>query len=266
MSADPSFELVVVGGGNMGAALVGGLLAGDTVARTSIAVIEPSAARRDQLVSMFPGVAILERVPSCAAAVVAVKPGVVAEVARAVAQAGATRLLSVAAGVTTAALEASTGGGVAVVRSMPNTPALVGAGVSAIAPGSGASDDDLAWAESILGVVGLVVRVAEHQLDAVTGLTGSGPAYLFLVAEAMVDAGVAVGLARADAERMVTQLFVGSSALLAERGDAAGLRAMVTSPGGTTAAGLGALEDRAVRAAFQAAVRAATSRSRELGA
>jgi pyrroline-5-carboxylate reductase len=265
MSAAASFELVVVGGGNMGAALVGGLLAGEAVGRTALAVVEPSAVRREQLCSLFPDVAVLDRVPSCTSAVVAVKPGVAPEVARAVAEAGATRLLSVAAGVTTAVLEAAAGAGVAVVRSMPNTPALVGAGVSAIAPGAGASDDDLAWAESILGGVGLVVRVAEHQLDAVTGLTGSGPAYLFLVAEAMVDAGVAVGLTRVDAERMVTQLFVGSSALLADRGDATALRAMVTSPGGTTAAGLGALEDRAVRAAFQAAVRAATARSRELG-
>ncbi|MFZ8997727.1 MAG: pyrroline-5-carboxylate reductase [Ilumatobacteraceae bacterium] len=266
MSADQSFELVVVGGGNMGAALVGGLVAGDTVDRSALAVVEPAAERRADLVAMFPGLAVLDRIPVCRAAVVAVKPGTVDEVVRAVAAAGATRVLSVAAGVTTTALEAAAGDGVAVVRSMPNTPALVGAGVSAIAPGSGASDDDLAWAESILGGVGLVVRVAEHQLDAVTGLTGSGPAYLFLVAEAMIDAGVAVGLARADVERMVAQLFVGSSALLADRGDPASLRAMVTSPGGTTAAGLGVLEERAVRAAFQTAVRAATTRSRELGA
>lgn len=266
MSIDPSFELVVVGGGNMGAALLGGLIAGPEPNREALAVVEPSEARRAELTTMFPGLAVLDRIPSSRAAVVAVKPGIASDVARALGQAGAERLLSVAAGVTTAALEAAAGPGVAVVRSMPNTPALVGAGVSAIAPGTGASDEDLSWAESILGGVGLVVRVAEHQLDAVTGLTGSGPAYLFLVAEAMVDAGVAVGLARTDAERMVTQLFVGSSALLADRGDPAGLRAMVTSPGGTTAAGLGALEDRAVRAAFQAAVREATARSRELGA
>ena len=265
MSADLPFELVVVGGGNMGAALVGGLIAGDTVALSTLAVVEPSAPRREQLTVMFPGLAVVDRIPSCRSAVVAVKPGTVPEVAVGVARAGARRILSVAAGVTTAAIEEVVGRDVAVVRSMPNTPALVGAGVSAIAPGSGATADDLGWAESILDGVGLVVRVTEHQLDAVTGLTGSGPAYLFLVAEAMIDAGVAVGLTRADAERMVTQLFVGSAALLADRGDPAALRAMVTSPGGTTAAGLGALEDRAVRAAFLAAVRAATDRSRELG-
>ena len=113
--------------------------------------------------------------------------------------------------------------------------------------------------------VGLVVRVAEAQLDAVTGLTGSGPAYIFLVAEALMDAGVAAGLPRATVEQMVAQLLVGSSKLLAERGDPANLRAMVTSPGGTTAAGVSVLEDRAVRAALISAVQAATDRSRELG-
>jgi pyrroline-5-carboxylate reductase len=113
--------------------------------------------------------------------------------------------------------------------------------------------------------VGSVVRVPEAQLDAVTGLAGSGPAYLFLIAEALIDAGVLAGLSRANAEALVSQLFVGSAALLADRGDPAALRAMVTSPGGTTAAGLRALESAGVRAAMLDAVMAATARSRELG-
>ena len=149
---------------------------------------------------------------------------------------------------------------------MPNTPALIGQGASAIAGGQRATEDDLAWAEGILRAVGTVERVSEAQLDAVTALSGSGPAYVFLVAEALIDAAVAVGLARPVATRLTTQLLVGSSALLAERGDPAALRAMVTSPGGTTAAGLTALEAHAVRAAFADAIRAATSRSVELGA
>ena len=173
--------------------------------------------------------------------------------------------MSVAAGVTTATISAAAGPGVAVLRTMPNTPALVGEGVSALCGAPGTDDDDLAWAEAVLGGVGVVVRVAETQLDAVTGLTGSGPAYVFLVAEALSDAGVVAGLPRATVERMVAQLLVGSAALLAERGDPAGLRAMVTSPGGTTAAGVRVLEDRAVRAAFIEAVQAAAARSRELG-
>jgi pyrroline-5-carboxylate reductase len=148
---------------------------------------------------------------------------------------------------------------------MPNTPALVGEGAAAICGGSTADDADLEWAEGILGAVGIVVRVPESQLDAVTGLAGSGPAYLFLVAEALTEAGVLAGLSRANAEQLVTQLFVGSAALLADRGDPATLRANVTSPGGTTAAGLRVLEEHGVRSAFLEAVMAATARGAELG-
>jgi pyrroline-5-carboxylate reductase len=202
-------------------------------------------------------------------AVVAVKPGDVAGVCAELAAAGVARLLSIAAGVTTAAIEAACGErdpAVRVVRAMPNTPALVGAGASAIAGGAAADDDDLAWAESILSAVGVVVRVAEPALDAVTGLSGSGPAYVFLVAEALIDAGVAVGLTRDVSTRLAVQTLLGSARLLAETGDGpAALRAAVTSPGGTTAAGLRRLEDRAVRAAFLDAVDAATERSRQLG-
>jgi pyrroline-5-carboxylate reductase len=148
---------------------------------------------------------------------------------------------------------------------MPNTPALVGEGASAIAGGAHANEVDIAWAEAVLGSVGLVVRVPETQLDVVTGLAGSGPAYLFLVAEALMDAGVASGLPRATAETLVRQLFVGSAKLLAQGEAPADLRASVTSPGGTTAAGVSVLESEAVRAAFIQAVKAATERSRELG-
>jgi pyrroline-5-carboxylate reductase len=194
-----------------------------------------------------------------------VKPYDVAAATTQAVGAGATRILSIAAGVSIGAIEAAAGPGVAVVRSMPNTPALVGEGASAIAGGSAAGPADLDWAEQILGAVGSVVRVPEAQLDAVTGLAGSGPAYLFLIAEALIDAGVLAGLSRANAEALVSQLFVGSAALLADRGDPAALRAMVTSPGGTTAAGLRALESAGVRAAMLDAVMAATARSRELG-
>jgi len=173
-------------------------------------------------------------------------------------------LLSIAAGVPLAALQAAVGEGVAVVRAMPNTPALVAQGAAAIAPGVAAGNADLAWAEEILGTVGTVVRVGEAQLDAVTGLAGSGPAYLFLVAEALTEAGVLAGLPRPTSEALVHQLFVGSSALLADRGDPSQLRAMVTSPGGTTAAGLRVLEEHGVRSAFLEAVMAATARSTAL--
>ncbi len=261
-----SYELVVIGGGNMGAALVGGMLDAGVVGAADLAIVEPVAERRAELTARFPGVEVTDAVPACAAAVLAVKPPLVPEVAAAAAGAGAVRVLSVAAGVTTAAIVAAVGERTAVLRTMPNTPALVRQGVSALCGAPGVGADDLDWAERVLSAVGLVVRVDESQIDAVTGLTGSGPAYVFLVAEALAEAGVLAGLARDTVEGMVAQLLVGSSALLAAEGDPAGLRAKVTSPGGTTEAGLRVLEERAVRAAFIDAVQTATERSRELGA
>jgi pyrroline-5-carboxylate reductase len=259
------YRLAVVGGGNMGAALVGGLLQAGWVA-SDLAIVELLPARVAELGVLFPGVAVVSSTPACEAALIAVKPYDVANACSSAARAGASRLVSIAAGISLAALQEAAGPGVTVVRAMPNTPALVGKGAAAICGGASADDADLAWAEGILGAVGIVVRVPESQLDAVTGLAGSGPAYLFLVAEALIDAGVLAGLSRANSVDLVTQLMVGSAALLAERGDPAALRAMVTSPGGTTAAGLRTLEEMAVRSAFLEAVMAATARSRELGA
>jgi pyrroline-5-carboxylate reductase len=149
---------------------------------------------------------------------------------------------------------------------MPNTPVLIRRGVSAIAGGSQVSAADLDWAESILSAVGTVVRVAERHIDAVTGLSGSGPAYFYLVVEAMIEAGVHQGLTREVSRQLVLGTFEGSAALLRESGESPEeLRAQVTSPGGTTAAGLRMLEGRAVRAAFLEAVASAAERSRQLG-
>jgi pyrroline-5-carboxylate reductase len=257
--------LLIVGGGRMGEALLGGLVAAGRDPG-ALAVAEVSAARRAELADAHPGVEVLEAPAGARDAVLAVKPGDVPAAAAAVGEAGGERVLSVAAGAPTRAIEEAAGGRLRVVRAMPNTPALVGAGAAAISPGSAAGEEDLAWAEEILGAVGVVVRVAEKELDAVTGLSGSGPAYVFVVAEAMAEAGVLAGLARPVAETLAFQTLLGSAKLLAE-GDAgpAALRAAVTSPGGTTAAGLRELERHGVRAAFLDAVTAATARSRELG-
>jgi pyrroline-5-carboxylate reductase len=258
-------ELLIVGGGRMGEALLGGLLAAGRAA-PELAVAEVSPARLEELTAAYPDVEIVEAPIAADGAVLVVKPGDVAEAARAVADAGAGRILSVAAGVTTRAIEEAAGRALPVVRAMPNTPALVRAGAAAISPGSAAGEDDLAWAEEILGAVGVVVRVPEKLLDAVTGLSGSGPAYVFVVAEAMAEAGVLAGLPRADAETLAFQTLLGAARLLVEGGDSpAALRAAVTSPGGTTAAGLRELERHGVRAAFLEAVTAAAERSRELG-
>lgn len=258
-------ELVVVGGGKMGEALLGGLVAAGWAEPEAIAVAEPDAARRAVLAAALPGVVVDDRPVPAAAGLIAVKPQHVVEACVALAEHGVGRVLSIAAGVTTATIEAALPAGTAVVRAMPNTPALVGRGASAIAAGSAAGEEDLRWAEQVLGAVGTVVRVAEGQLDAVTGLSGSGPAYLFLVAEAMIDAGVEQGLSRAVAAELVAQTVLGAGTLLAGGEAPADLRAAVTSPGGTTAAGLRALEDGAVRSAVAAAVEAATRRSRDLG-
>ena len=261
-----AMELLIVGGGRMGEALLGGLLAAGRAA-AELAVAEVSPARREELAAAYPDVEIVETPIAADGAVLVVKPGDVAEAARAVADAGADRILSVAAGVTTRAIEDAAGRSLPVVRAMPNTPALVRAGAAAISPGSAAGEDDLAWAEAILGAVGVVVRVPEKLLDAVTGLSGSGPAYVFVVAEAMAEAGVLAGLPRAEAETLAFQTLLGAARLLVEGGDSpAALRAAVTSPGGTTAAGLRELERHGVRAAFLEAVTAAAERSRELGA
>ncbi len=259
------FDLAIIGGGNMGAALLGGLLDSGVLSAPTVAVVEVVEARRHELSRQFPGVTVAASVPTCSAAVLAVKPGDIPAAAAAAAGAGATRLVSIAAGVRLATIEQAAGPGVAVVRSMPNTPALVRLGATAIAAGSATTDDDVAWAERILLAVGTVDRVDEAALDAFTGVAGSGPAYVFFLAEALVAAAVEQGLDATMADRVVRQLLLGSATLLERVGDPEGLRAKVTSPGGTTAAGIAALEEHGVRDAVAAAVRAATKRSRELG-
>ena len=200
-----------------------------------------------------------------AGAVLAVKPDAAEGACRALRAPGCRRVLSIVAGVPSARLEAALGGEPVVVRAMPNTPALVGAGVTAISGGSFATSRDLAWAEDVLSAVGTVVRLPERLQDAVTGLSGSGPAYFFLVAEALIEAGVQMGLARDVSRTLVVETMQGSATLLQETGrDPEALRAMVTSPAGTTAAGIRTLEARAVRSAFMEAVAAATERSRNM--
>jgi pyrroline-5-carboxylate reductase len=262
-------SLALLGGGRMGEALIRGLLDAGWESE-SLVVAEVDPARRHALEERFPGVRV---VPSAAWAVadadivvVAVKPP---DVGPALEQAGPSLaadclVLSIAAGVRLSAVEAAAPGR-PVVRAMPNTPAVVGRAATAIAGGRHATDAHLQQAERVLGAVGLVTRVPEHHLDAVTGLSGSGPAYVFLVAEALIDAGVLAGLSRPVSELLTRETLLGAATLLAEGESPLDLRAAVTSPGGTTAAGLHVLEQRGVRAAFLDAVRAAAARSRELG-
>lgn len=254
----------------MGEALLGGLLDAG-YEPDGIAIAEVDADRRRDLEERFKGVRV---VPSAAWAVadaevvvVAVKPqdvaGVLEQAATSLAQ--DTLVISIAAGVKIATVEAAVPGR-PVVRAMPNTPALVRRAATAIAGGRHATSAHLESAERVLGSVGIVVQVPEQQLDAVTGLSGSGPAYVFLVAEALIEAGVLAGLPRPTADALVRETLLGAAQLLADGDELPEtLRAAVTSPGGTTAAGLHALEQRGVRAAFLDAVRVATERSRQLG-
>ena len=259
------YELAIVGGGNMGAALLGGLLDAGAVDAASVAVVEVNEQRRSELVRRFPGVAVVAEIPACRSVLLAVKPVDVAGATQAATAAGATRVLSIAAGVRLTTIESAAGAGVAVIRAMPNTPALVARGASAIAAGSAATGDDVAWARSILEAVGTVDVVEESALDAFTGVAGSGPAYVFYLAEALIEAAIDEGIERSMAERVVRQLLIGSATLLDREGDPTRLREQVTSPGGTTAAGIAALDQHGARTAIRAAVSAATARSRELG-
>jgi pyrroline-5-carboxylate reductase len=174
-------------------------------------------------------------------------------------------VISLAAGITTETIEARLPEGVAVVRVMPNTPALVDEGMSAISRGSHCDEAHLLEAEELMGATGRVIRVPEKQQDAVTAISGTGPAYLFFVVEAMIEAGVHLGLPRSTATELVIQTMVGSAKLLRETGEhPTVLRERVTSPGGTTAAAVRELEDHKVRAAFMVALESARDRSRAL--
>jgi pyrroline-5-carboxylate reductase len=250
----------------MGSALVAGLLAASWAPASEIVVVDPDSAQRDRITSAHPGIAAVDAPVPAEGALLAVKPEAAEGACRSLAAVGIERVLSVVAGLATTRLEAALNQGAVVVRAMPNTPSLIGAGIAAMSGGSEAKAADLDWGEGILSAVGIVVRLPERQLDAVTGVSGSGPAYVFLVAEAMIEAGVAAGLPRDISRRLVVATLLGSARMLDETGDdPAVLRAAVTSPGGTTAAALRTLEFKSVRSAFIEAVAAATERSRQLG-
>ena len=259
-------KLLLVGGGKMGSALLTGVIRAGWATAEELAVSDPDPAQRQRLTGAFPGLLVVDVPIAAEGAVLAVKPDVAEGVLRTLTAVGITRVLSIVAGLSSARLEAALAPGDVVVRAMPNTPSLIGAGVAGMSGGSAATAADLDWAESILGAVGTVVRLPERHLDAVTGVSGSGPAYIFLVAEAMIEAGVSVGLTREISRRLVVDTMLGSARMMSETGDDPGeLRAAVTSPGGTTAAALRTLEFKAVRSAFIEAVAAATERSKQLG-
>lgn len=260
-----------VGGGRMAEALVKGMLASGLVSAKYLVAADPSRERRETLAREYKikTYATADKVwQECEIVVLAVKPQVVKAVLEEFRELVTDRhlIISIAAGVPLALLEGCLAHCRArVIRVMPNTPALVLAAASALSPGRYATDKDLERAKAIFDAVGVSVVLDECYLDAVTGLSGSGPAYVFSFLEALIDAGVKVGLTRSVAETLAVQTILGSVQLVLEsKSHPAELRAMVTSPGGTTIAGLHALERGAFRGLIMDAVEAATLRSRQL--
>ncbi len=261
----------LLGGGVMGEAILAAVLRSG-VDLEDVAVSEPSAVRANELAERY-GVRAADGNAKVAGAsdlvVIALKPhdvaGVLDEISPALRP--GTLVVTVAAGLPTPFYESRLPAGTAVVRVMPNTPAVVGQGASAICAGASATQADLERAERLLGATGLVLQVAEKDLDAVTAISGSGPAYVFYLIDALAEAGVLLGLNRAQSLRLATATFRGAATMLEETGEhPAVLRERVSSPGGTTVTALRELDRHGVRAAVLAAADAARARARELGA
>ena len=259
-----------VGTGNMAEALIRGLVHAGVAGKEQVLGSDPREERCSEMTQRY-GVRVVrdnvEVAKQAEILVLSVKPQVMAKVLD---QVGPhihphALVISIAAGIPLAAIESKLPQA-RVIRTMPNTPALVGAGATAIAAGGHATDDDIEAARRIFDSVGRTIVLEESQMDAVTGLSGSGPAYIFLIIEALSDAGVKVGLSRYNALALAAQTVLGSAKLLIETNEHPGrLKDMVTSPGGTAIAGLHTLEAGGLRTTLMNAVEAATRRSRELG-
>lgn len=266
-------RIAVIGGGKIGGALIGGLIDGG-VDPKSIYLVQRSEARRRELREMY-GVVdaddVHQAVDGADVVFLCVKPYGIVPMLENIAGTiddgeGETVVVSMAAGVTLDEMESVVPVGTPVVRVMPNTPMLVGRGVSALAAGRFAEDSHVTMVSDLLSKIGMAVQVEENQMDAVTAVSGSGPAYFFQFVEAMVDAGVALGLPRETAQKLATATAAGAGEMLGrEDADPVRLRADVTSPGGTTAAATRTFEEEGIRRAVHRAMRACAERSAELG-
>ncbi|MGZ5443837.1 MAG: pyrroline-5-carboxylate reductase [Thermoanaerobaculia bacterium] len=259
-----------IGAGNMAEAMIRGLLRGNDFAPEQVSASGPREERAGELREKYGIRATTDNKASANSDIVvlSVKPQILSRVLDEVADSirADALVISIAAGVPVATIQSRLASGTRVVRAMPNTPALVDAAATAIAGGEHARESDLADAKRIFDAIGLTVILEESALDAVTGLSGSGPAYVFLILEALSDAGVKVGLSRRTAQLLAAQTVLGSAKLLLETNEHPGrLKDMVTSPGGTAITGLHTLEHGGVRTTLMNAVEAATRRSRELG-
>jgi pyrroline-5-carboxylate reductase len=270
MTAIPARKTAVIGAGQMAEALIGGIVASQPAAAQTMLATDPVPQRRDVMKTRF-GIEVSadnrEAVAWAEVVVLAVKPQLADKVMEHIGPGmGGRLLISIAAGVPIRRLTSLLPPGVPVVRVMPNAPAEVRAGISAMAFGASATLQDQSYARALFEAIGRVVVVEEHLMDAVTGLSGSGPAFIFLAIEALADGGVKVGLPRHIAEQLAVHTVLGAARMVLETGTHPGrLKDLVASPGGTTIAGLHELELGRLRAALMAAVEAATARSVELG-
>ncbi|MGZ9190158.1 MAG: pyrroline-5-carboxylate reductase [Nitrospira sp.] len=264
-------RIAFIGGGNMAESLLAGLLQKGVATPDCLTVSDPQPARRDMLVERF-GVAVCTDNRQAASGadllLLCVEPQVLDEVLIELAPIvqGHPLVISVAAGYPISRIQHYLKSATRMVRAMPNTPSSIGEGITALSVVSGLSSDDLALARTLFESVGKVVLVEERLLDAVTGLSGSGPAYVFAMIEALADGGVLMGLSRSTSQLLAAQTMAGAARMVLEQGEHPGvLKDRVASPGGTTIAGLRRLEDGRLRATLMSAVEAATKRSQELG-
>ncbi|MFZ2950960.1 MAG: pyrroline-5-carboxylate reductase [Desulfuromonadaceae bacterium] len=262
-------KIAFIGGGNMAEAIMRGVLREDGAVGICVAEISPK--RRDEITAQFPRVRVVADAAEAAewgeVVILAIKPqqaeGALDLLERVITPDQV--LISIMAGIPTSKIEARLAPGCRVIRAMPNTPALIGAGATAVCPGRKASSDDLDLARRIFALTGIAVSVEEKLMDAVTGLSGSGPAYVFTFIEALSDAGVKNGLPRDVSTQLAAQTVLGTARMVVETGEHPTLlKEKVTSPGGTTIAALHVLENGGFRGVVMNAVDAASNRSKEL--
>jgi pyrroline-5-carboxylate reductase len=263
--------IAVLGAGNIGRALIGGLLRGGELAPEQIRATRRSPVAIDDLKTFFPGIHAgadnAEAVTGATIVILAVKPQAASGVLKSIRAhiSRETLLISVLAGTTTESIRTALDQDLAIVRAMPNTPALVDEGATALAGGRYTMNEHLLMAQSIFDRVGIVEIVPEHLMDAVTGLSGSGPAYIYMVIEALTDGGVKMGIPRAQALRLAAKTVLGAARLTIETGQhPAILRDEVTTPGGTAIAAVAELEKHGLRTMLIDAVATATERARQL--
>ena len=258
---------MIIGGGKMGQALAHGIVSAGAVKADSLGIVEVSEPLRVELQKRFPASVVSAKPIPASSTLLAVKPGDVERIATSLGDDQKQKVLTIVAGVSTAALEVWLGGRPPVIRAMPNTPSMLGLGMTALCGGRYVGSKDIEWAKSLMSAVGKVVVVKETQIDAVTAVSGSGPAYVFLLAEAMIESAVREGLSWDLAKELVNQTIHGAGAMLSDSSlSPTELRQNVTSPGGTTAAAVAQLEESAIRSAVARAIASARERSAEITA